>query len=292
MDLSSLKNATPNRHMFKKVMAIMFSVVVIAGSYMIITNASKDAKDVVEVIRVKSDEGIQAFVQLTNSNIEKYSIIKAEYTEDMILAKDMDSVMDKLTQYYIRKNSVLYKDQLIDEKPKKNEWLYKVDEANEVLTLPYNYLEVGGDILMPGDRVRIRVSYEEEEDTSSANPNGGYSSSKTKSKKTEVLFDSIVIKDMLNSNSHSIYEVYKEVQRLNEAKKQEVMKSKEFISNIQPRALLLEGTKEQINTYARYKGLDGKSFLITILSRENSDIILDQLPTLENEVESWIEKKK
>lgn len=291
MDLSTLKNASPNRHMFKRIAALLFSILVIAGSYIIITNASKDANDVVEVLRVKPKDGIPAFVGLTENNIEKYKMIKKEYTEDMVLAEDKASVLEKLTKYYLRQNSVLYKDQLVDERPQKNEWLYSVDEENEVLTLPYNFLEVGGDILMPGDRVRIRVSFDVE-DTGAAggNPNAIYSQSASSITKTEVLFDSIIVKDMLNSNSHSIYEVYKEVQKLSEDKKQEVMKSREFLQNIQPRALLLEGTSQQVNNYAKYKGLDGKSFLITILSRKNSDVIIDQLPTLEKEVESWIKK--
>ncbi len=289
MDLSGIKSKTPNRHMFKRVAAVLFSLLIIVISYMVMTKASKDASDVVEVLRVKSNEGIPAFVMITENTVEKYQIIKKEYTEDMLLSEDMDSIKGKLTAYYIRGNSVLYKDQLIDEKPKQNEWLYQVNEENEVLTLPYNFLEVGGDILMPGDRVRIRVSYEvEEKSPAGSNPNAIYSESTNSIKKTEVLFDSIVVKDMLNSSSHSIYEVYKEVQKLNEQKKQDVMKSKDFLRNIQPKALLLEGTSEQINNYAKYKGLNGNSFLITILSRKDSDVIIDQLPTLENEVESWI----
>lgn len=289
MDLSGIKSKTPNRHMFKRVAAVLFSLLIIVISYMVMTKASKDASDVVEVLRVKSNEGIPAFVMITENNVEKYQIIKKEYTEDMLLSEDMDSIKGKLTAYYIRGNSVLYKDQLIDEKPKQNEWLYQVNEENEVLTLPYNFLEVGGDILMPGDRVRIRVSYEvEEKSPAGSNPNAIYSESTNSIKKTEVLFDSIVVKDMLNASSHSIYEVYKEVQKLNEQKKQDVMKSKDFLRNIQPKALLLEGTSEQINNYAKYKGLNGNSFLITILSRKDSDVIIDQLPTLENEVESWI----
>lgn len=292
MDLNGLKNATPNKQMFKRVAALLFSILIIVVSYMFITKASKDASDVVEVLRVKPSEGIPAYVVITEPMIEKYNIIKKEYTEDMVLSEDIDSVKDKLSAYYLRGNSVLYKDQLLDEKPQKNEWLYQVNEENEVLTLPYNFLEVGGDILMPGDRVRIRVSYEvEQKDTAGGNPNAIYSESTNTIKKTEVLFESIVVKDMLNASSHSIYEVYKEVQKLDEDKKQNVMKSKDFLKNIQPKALLLEGTSAQINNYAKYKGLNGNSFLITILSRKSSDVIIDQLPTLEKEVESWIGKE-
>ncbi|UQZ35405.1 flagellar biosynthesis protein FlgA [Paenibacillus sp. PK3_47] len=289
MDLSSLKNAAPNRQLFKRGAALLFSILIIVASYLFITKASQDANDVVEVLRVKPNEGIPAFVAVNDKLIERYDIIKKEYTEDMVLAEDMEEVEGKLTANFLRKNSVLFKDQLIDEKPQKNEWLYQVEEKNEVLTLPYNFLEVGGDILMPGDRVRIRVTYEVDQAvTNGGNPNAVYSQSPNKVKKTEILFDSIIVKDMLNANSHSIYEVYKEVQKLEENKKQEVMKSKDFLKNIQPRALLLEGTTEQINNFARFKGLDGNSFLITILSRKDSNVIVDQLPTLEKEVESWI----
>lgn len=291
MDLSALKSTKPNRNLFKKISAVLFALIVIFLSYMYLNQASKDAQDVVEVIRVKSESGIPAYAPLTKSNIETYDLIRKEYSDDMILASEMDIALEKLTTYYLRKGAIIYKDQLTDEKPLKNEWLYEVSDENEVLTLPYNFLEVGGDILVPGDRVRIRVSYDTEVSAPSGNPNIP-SSSSTTVRKTETLFDSIIVKDMLNSNSRSIYEVYKEVTKLNEEKKQEVMKSEDFLSGIKPKALLLEGSSKQIDNYAKYQGYDNKSFLITILSRKNSTIILDQLPTLEKEVESWIEEKQ
>lgn len=212
----------------------------------------------------------------------------------MVSADKLPDVLGKFTKYYMRDNSVLYEDQLLDEKPVKNEWLYKLGEKQEVLTLPYNFLEAGGDILMPGDRVRIRVSYNVEEAVASGaggNPNAVFNPSQSSVTKTDILFDSIVIKDMLNASSHSIYEVYKEVLKLSEDKRQEVMRSDDFLKNIQPKALLLEGSGEEINKYAKYKSLDSKSFLITMLSRSGSTVIMDELPTLQNEVESWIEKK-
>ena len=108
--------------------------------------------------------------------------------------------------------------------------------------------------------------------------------------RTEAIFDSIIVMDMLNANSHSIYEVYKEVMKLSAEKREEVMKSEEFMNSIKPRALLLAGSKEQINSYAKYKSADANSFLITILSRANREVVIDELPTIENEVQSWIEK--
>lgn len=294
MDIRGVKNVAPNRNLLKRMGAVLFSLTVIVVSYIVITNASQDARDTVEVLRLTQKGGLPAFTVLTDKQVETYNIIRTEYTSDMVLADKLPDVLGKFTKYYIRDNSVLYEDQLLDEKPVKNEWLYKLDEKQEVLTLPYNFLEAGGDILMPGDRVRIRVSYNVEEAAASGaggNPNAVFSSSQSSVTKTEILFDSIVIKDMLNANSHSIYEVYKEVLKLSEDKRQEVMRSDDFLKSIQPKALLLEGSGEEINKYAKYKSLDSKSFLITMLSRSGSTVIMDELPTLQNEVESWIEKK-
>lgn len=76
MDLSGIKSKTPNRHMFKRVAALLFSILIIVISYMVMTKASKDANDVVEVLRVKSNEGIPAFVVISDNTVEKYQIIK------------------------------------------------------------------------------------------------------------------------------------------------------------------------------------------------------------------------
>jgi signal peptidase I len=278
MDLSNIKSISPGKKLFKKLLAVIFAIGIIIISYVILSNADKAATDTVEVLRVKSGSGIPAFAVITEDKIEKYKLIKKEYTEDMILAEDISSIVNKYTKYYLRQNSILYKDQFTDEKPLRNKWLYEMSEENEVLTLPYNLLECGGDILMPGDRVRIRVSYETETTSASNsanNPNQVVTMTKGKTIKTDILFESIIVKDMLNANSQSIYEVYQEVIKLDEDTRQEVMKSEDFLKGIQPRALLLEGTKEQMNKFSEYNAYSGKTFLITILSRAESDVILD-----------------
>lgn len=280
MDLSNIKSVSPGKKFLKKFFAVIFAVGVIVISYVILSNADKAATDTIEVLKVKSGSGIPAITVLTEDKIEKYKLIKKEYTEDMVLAEDISTVLSKYTKYYLRQNGILYKDQFTEEKPLRNKWLYEMNEENEVLTLPYNLLECGGDILMPGDRVRIRVSYEvettkQEPAGTGSNPNQVVTVTRGKTIKTDILFDSIVVKDMLNANSQSIYEVYQEVLKLDEDARQEVMKSEDFLNSIQPRALLLEGTKEQMNKFSEYNAYSGKSFLITILSRAESDVILD-----------------
>jgi hypothetical protein len=295
MDLHKVKSVSPNRNLFKKIAALLFSILVVAVSFIMINNANEAAKNTVDVLRIKSNEGLAAYVPIAESHIEKYSVIRKEYTDDMVLAEDKENVIGKMPAYFLRKNSILFKDQLVAEKPLRNDWLYRLAEDQEVLTIPYDYLEAGGAVLLPGDKIRIRVSYESEEASGEGgeeNPNMVTTRVRGKTIKTEILFEDIEIKDMLNANSHSIYEVYKEVMKLSEDKRRETMRSESFLKSVVPRSLLLAGTKEQMNHYAKFKSADGKAFLITILSRANSQIVLDQLPGLENEVTTWIEEKK
>lgn len=294
LNVKAVKNVAPNKNLAKKITAIVMSVCVMIGSYIAIESAAADTKNTVGVVRVKNKDGIPMQSLITEADVEVYNVVRTEYTQDMILAEDIDNVIGKYTTNYVRKNSILHTDEVGEERPITNEWLYTLGKDEEVVTIPYNYLKCGGDILMPGDRIRIRATYTVDNATGSGafGGNGINYSSNNKNIRTEIVFDSIEVMDMLNSDSHSIYEVYKEVLRLDDKSREEVMKSDDFIESILPKALVLAGTREQINQYAKYSNMSDGDLLITILSRESSNPIIDQLPTLQREVESWIAKEE
>jgi len=202
----------------------------------------------------------------------------------MITYDKVDSILNKYSLYYLRNGAPIYYDQLTDEKPRDTEWLYDLEENYEVLTIKYDYLECGGSILRPGDLVRVRVTYTEEIPSSDGMMYGG----SKKVKKTEILFDSIRVKDLINSSGRSIYEVLKEVFKLSEKDRREVMKSRDFMQSIKAESLLLAATEEQVNKFAKFKSQQDAVFTFTILSRNGNDEVFDQLPVVEKEVESWI----
>ena len=285
------KGTSVGKKTITKLIAVGVSVLTLCLTFFYLQNADSESRDTVKVVKIR--HGMPAYAVVTKSDVEAYDIIKREYDSgEMALFEHVESeVYGKYTTNPLRKGTVLYKDQLTEEKPIRNEWLYSLSEGTEVVTIPYNSSEAGGDILLPGDLVRIRVSYETEKITplfSEENPNI-YQEKAGKTMQTDILFDSIVVKDMINASGHSVYEIYKEVMRLDEKYRQDVMQSKEFISNIKPKALLLAGAPEDMERYAAYKSKSSSSnFLITILSRANSDVGIDSLPTLETEVRSWI----
>ena len=221
--------------------------------------------------------------------LEKYSLIKKEYTSDMITYDQIDKIINKYSLYYIRNKSFLYEDQLTEEKPLKNEWLYEMDKDKEVLTMPYDYLKCGGDILVPGDLVRVRVSYATTQTQSvpGSGLNPGYESEKTV-RKTDVVLDSIKVRDQLNSSGHSVYEVYKEVMKLSPEQRQEAMKSRDFMEKITAKALVLEVTSDQVKKYVHYSGVKDATFLITLLSRKDNKNILDETTAITKEMQSWM----
>ncbi len=298
LNVKSVKTVAPNKNLVKKIIAVVISVLVIIISYITVNNVAADTRNTIAVVRVKNPNGLEMRTLINENDVEVYNIIKTEYKTEMVLAEQIDDVIGMYTNYYLRRDSVIYKDQLGEERPITNEWLYELSADEEVVTIQYNYLKCGGDILMPGDRVRIRATYEIDE--LDGNTTGYYGANdniieynhNNDRKRTEIIFDSIEIKDMLNENSHSIYEIYKEVLRLDEGRRAEVMKSNDFIKSILPRALVLAGSKEEINQYAKYSNVKDGELLITILSRETSNPIIDQLPRLQSEVESWIDSNQ
>ena len=66
----------------------------------IITNANNEAKETVDILRVAQKDGISGYVVVTEKSIKKYSILKKEYTSDMVLANEMDTILNKYTKYY------------------------------------------------------------------------------------------------------------------------------------------------------------------------------------------------
>ena len=279
------------KKMATKAVAVGLSILILCLTYIYLQYAESMARDTVRVVKIRND--MPAYTVVTKADVEAYDIIKKEYDSDMVVFENADKeIYNKYSANALRRGTFLYKDQLTEEKPVRNEWLYGLGKGEEVLTLPYNSTEAGGDILLPGDLVRIRVSYEVEtaskQQSGDDNPNS-YQEKTSKTVRTETLFDSIAVKDMINANGHSVYEIYKEVMRLDEKKRQEVMQSKEFIANIKPKALLLAGTSDDMVRYAAVKTRSGScNFLITILSRADNNVGLDNLPTLETEVRSWI----
>ncbi len=294
MDINSLKHIKPGSNLPKKIAAILVSVLVVIASFSYLNSVNSDAKEVVEIAVVKPSEGIPEKELLTESLIKKGKILKTDFKEGMVTYDKLDEVLNKYAAYYLRYDTPIYYDQLSDSIPQKHEWLYELPKESEVLTIPYDFEKCGGEILAPGDYVRVRVTYEDTDNSPSEatdmNPYFNTSSSKKKNYVTEILFDRILVKDMLNSKGQSISEIFKEVSRLGEEERKAVMESKEFMQNVQAKSLVFEATPEQVDKYT--KSNSHGTFTFTILSRMDNTNFIEQMSTIDKEVKGWTNNGK
>ena len=270
MNFNNIKNISAGPSFFRRLLAVGLCVAVIFGSYNLLKRSGADAIDTIDVVRVRRN-GLNARSVIAKDNVERYSLIRREFNDDMVKYEDLGDVLGNFTLYFIRGRTVLYHDQLTEKSPLKNEWLYDLGDQYEVLTVPYNYLECGGDILSPGDNIRVRATYESsgiQNDNLINSP-----SSNRGSLETRILFDEIEVIDLLNARGRSIYEVYREVSDLPDDQRQEEMKSNDFLSDILPRSFVLKATKSQVDEYARFSGRRDLKLTFTILNREGGENI-------------------
>ena len=264
----------------RSIIAYVLAAVALLFAYTMLQKASADIQNTVGVLRVKHREGLPAYTNINedniNSYIEVYNLTAKEYREDMLLAEDIGAIKGSYTLYYLRNKDILTKDSITYTRPLKNEWLYVMEEGLEALTLSYNYMEAGGDILTPGDKIRVRASFDLEEYDEET---GTYNTIR----KTEEVFNTIQVQDLLNSSGHSVYEVYKELSSMTGEKRRESMRDRNFLQSILPKSLILVGTPEQALTYAEYKDRDGLVWTITILSRKGNSEVADQLSYIKDE---------
>jgi hypothetical protein len=291
MDINSLNNIKPGSNLPKKIIAVLVSVFVVIAAFTYLNNVNSDAKEIVEIVVVKPKDGIPAKTLITEALVEKGKILKSDFKDGMVTYDKVNEVLNKYSSYFLRYDTPVYFDQLTETKPLRNEWMYNLSDKTEVLTIPYDYDKCGGDVLMPGDYVKVRVTYEVDGGESSAIGQNPYSLSGKNNYRTEVLFDKILVKDMLNSKGHSIYEVYKEVKKLSEEKKQAAMTSKDFMQSVLAKSLVFEATPEQVDRYAQ-SNTSSATFTFTILSRKGNENLIEDLPTVEKEVETWINSNK
>lgn len=264
-ELSEVKKIPGRRGQdFKRSMATYtLTIAIILACLIALTKMMADAKTNVDIAVLKQDSLGQQII--TEENVGKGFIYKRNFTKDMIKYEDAKKeLIGKSANYYLRSDVPLYKDQFTDQKSLRQRYMYDMTANEECLTIKYNTLEAGGTVLMPGDRVRIRISYKV-----------GDSYGDSGSRQMAVLFSDAVVKDMLNSDGVSIYEKYREIWSKSEKEKQEILRDDKFLNSVEPVSLMITADSAQVDEYSKYKYAEDASYIITLLKRDRESNIFD-----------------
>lgn len=291
---------TKGRRLFEKIIWFVVAIACIGGVLFLMDRYVKDRTETVDIVVVDS-EPIYQSSRIESYHIDRYAIIKKEYNKkSMFLWEDKDKVIGTYASYHLKEGTPVYQDAIYGERRYRNEWMYKIEEGQEVLTIPFDYRIAGGNILIPGDRVRIRVYFEGDDNVFDALPesekssvgndglwddyqestNYEISNRKGGSMQVVTLFEDIEVIDML-SNGESIYEKYLELKDMTEDERKNKLKDRNFVKTIIPDSMILVVDEDAALKYLQAVAVEAE-FVITILPRQLNDTILDKVQLIEN----------
>lgn len=209
--------------------------------------------------------------------------VGGEKRRAILLESDIDYVVKSnvYTNYFMKGNVPIYWESFTNEPTRKNSYLYEMD--GEVLKLDVS-ADVFGDMVVPGDHVNIRCLYTEQSyniptiEEYEAMSTLGLANEKTE-EKLIMLFSDVAILDMLNSSGESIFDYYYEFIDLPISQQNALLEDGTFKSNTAPSQIILSVTAEEADNYMRVKN-KGPQYMLTILPRTSSNVILDALTEL------------
>lgn len=291
----NVNNATRNKVAVSKniaVFIVLVFVIVIVLAINIWTSAG--LKETVQVVHLK--DSVAQNQMITATNMEPAEMYAAEFQKvgevtlsdgskrsAVVRWEERESIIGGYAAYYIRKGTPIYWDSLTHETQRSNSYLYQMD--GELLKIAVS-ADVFGEMVVPGDRVNIRCIYTE--NTYSLPTVAEYEAMQqlglTMDTTKEVqcmLFSDVTILDMLNSEGESIFDIYYDLINHSTAEQQVMLESAEFKEKTAPSQILLCVTAEEADMYMRIQN-KSPQYMLTLLPREGSNLILDALAALEN----------
>lgn len=263
----------------------------------LITNyiSSAALNDIVYVAQLKESVPKDGIIS-SEDQFEKVPMLATEYKKQGVIANidgterraiilydDLHYIFDNGGAYaavYIRAGRPVYWEDLSETGTQKNSYLYQMDgELVRLDVAPTDF----GDMVVPGDKLNIRITYETEDYTLPTDTD--YEKIKntedidTSITVTEMLFSEVSILDMLNGSGESIFDLYYELLTLPEAERATIINSEDFKARVAPSNILLSVTAEEADRYAQIKNKGG-DYMVTLLPRDGTSEILDALDEL------------
>lgn len=289
---------TKNKVKFsQQILVIIGAIILVAVVIGVNWWSSRDMRDTVEVAVFNTNVAQNAYInasmitkqEMTTSDYKKSAIVQmSDGTErrQIVLYQDAQSALiGKYAANYVRANTPIYYDAITTEYTKSNSYLYQMD-GTELLKIDVDPKQFGN-ILVPGDKLNIRITYDEttykilsEKDYLQLSASEKEDLAVT-STVTELMFSEVTVLDMLNANGESIFDMYYSLISLPESQQRQKFADDSFKKSIEPKCILIAVTPEEAE---RYTILSGKTrgSLITLLPRTTSNPILEAINSLTN----------
>lgn len=282
------KRVLNERNTSKTRLMLLIMLILSVGLVVINWKVTKIAKEEISIVELK--QGLPREGRVREENLKKGVMSRGDYERRGVIERggkqrstivrweERKEVVGKYAAYYIRESTPLYWDSMGVETPRQYSYLYRMDGELARLELEGDQF---GTMLVPGDRINIRVAYTEQKYKLPTEAEFLLQQQLGLQPQTEVdvqemLFSNTYVLDALNEEQESIFDIYYSILMLPKTKQQEVMQTEEFKAQVVPSTILLKLTPEEADHYMQVKG-KSPAYMMTVLPREGGNAITELL---------------
>lgn len=271
--------SAPQLNKSKKRFSILFLIIITGGLIFWVLNIGKKAEATVPVVMLKNS--VYKNQVITEELLVKYDMLQGEFEKyaikdnsgvvnrRLILWEERGIILNSFAAYPLQAETVLEYRSLIQS---------RVDNSDSVL---YNFpgkeivqLEVGSSdlnafktFLRPGDRLNISAIFTEDANYYITDEEGKRQEVTAEVIRTETVFGSILIADLINSGGESILDLYENYNSLTVWEQANLDASSSWNERVTPNSLLVALTPSEKTRYYKFLSKGSVTFRVSLPQR-------------------------
>ena len=262
-----------------KTFLIILLVAITALLIVWVINIGKKAESTVEVVMLDRavyknqiiTEDLLKPYNMIEGEFEKYAIknTNGEYTRRLILWEERNVILGAFAAYSLQPETLLEYRSLIKSRLDNSDTVLYNFPGKDIVQLDIgtNDLNAFKTFLEPGDRLNIEAIYSDTVKTYKEDGYGNLIESEVDVFKTDTVFGSIMIADLINSDGDSVLDLYEQYNQLTLTQQAQLDASIEWQDKTEPKSLLLALTEDEKYRYYEFLAKGNVTFRVSLPQR-------------------------
>lgn len=265
----------------KKSVQIVAVVGVIGALMVWVSSMGKKAEETVTIVQLSNN--VYRNQAITSSDLQPYDMLIGEYeksavvnsngstTKRYILWEDANKVIGAFAAYSLQANDNLEYRDLVKSRVDNSDTVLHSFPGKDIIKLSISGEELNAfkTFLEPGDKLNITGSYIDTLEVEQINAYGEKEVSEVEVYKQTTIFSNIQVADLINSSGESILDIYQNYNELSVYEQAQLDNSTSFQASVEPNALLVALTPEEIKRYNEYINKKEITFSVSMPQRSN-----------------------
>ena len=276
---AAFTSGRPSRNKSKSTLVIVGMVLVAAALIVWVYTMGEKATQTVDVIM--TTQNIYKNQQITEEMLQPYSMIKAEFEKYSIMDQsgnqkrrlltwdERGMIIGAFAAYPLQANTTpdyrcFYKSRVDNSDSVLYSYPGKEIVALDVAETDLNTFKT---FLRPGDHVTITAVYTEDEKVNVTDDFGVTTTEKVTTYRSEIVFQDILIADLINNAGDSILDIYEDYNSRDVVSQAMMDANTTFQESVEPKSLLVALTPEEKENYYYYLSKSAITFRMSLPQR-------------------------